>query len=137
MRVCIDSNIILSAVLFPEGEVAKVLFHLLKTHTVIISSYSIRECNTVFKRKFPKRIRALNAFFKKIDFELFETPSNIDVKDYPKMRDIGDIPILASAILSDADILLTGDKDFGAIDVKRPLIFSPSQYYRLINTNNF
>jgi predicted nucleic acid-binding protein len=72
LRVFIDSNTILSAVLFPDGEVSKVLFHLLKTH-------------------------------------------------------------LASAILSDADILLTGDKDFSVVKVKKPLIFCSGKYLQLIN----
>jgi putative PIN family toxin of toxin-antitoxin system len=133
VRVFIDSNIILSAALFPDGEVAKVLFYLLKTHTIIISSYSIRECDAVFTRKFPEKITSLKTFFESLEYERFETPANINIQDYPSMRDISDIPVLASAILSDADILLTGDKDFTAIKMKKPLIFTPNQYFQLIN----
>ena len=133
MRIFIDTNIILSAALFPEGKVSRVLSYILETHTVIIASYSIKECTTVFKKKFPDKNKYLKEFLEKIEYERFETPSIVNANDYPSIRDISDLPILASAILSDADILLTGDKDFSEIKVKKPLIFTPSQYFELMN----
>jgi len=133
LRIFIDTNIILSAALFPEGKVSRVLFYILETHTVIIASYSIKECTTVFKKKFPDKSKCLKEFLGKIEYERFETPSSVDANDYPSIRDMSDLPILASAILSDADILLTGDKDFSAIKIKKPLIFTPSQYFELMN----
>ena len=133
MRIFVATNIILSAALFPEGKVSRVLFYILETHTVIISSYSIKECTTVFKKKFPDKSKCLKEFLGKIEYERFETPLKVNVNDYPSIRDINDLPILASAILSDADILLTGDKDFNGIKVKKPLIFTPSQYFELMN----
>ena len=63
---------------------------------------------------------------------IFTTPHKIDEKKYPKIRDIKDLPVLVSAILSDADILLTGDKDFENIEIDKPLIMSPMKYYELI-----
>ena len=71
-------------------------------------------------------------FFDGINFEEFKSPEKIDEKKYPKIRDIKDLPVLVSAILSDADILLTGDKDFEDIKIDKPLIFTPSKYYELI-----
>lgn len=74
----------------------------------------------------------LEIFFDGINFEEFKSPEKIDEKKYPKIRDIKDLPVLVSAILSDADILLTGDKDFEDIKIDKPLIFTPSKYYELI-----
>ena len=48
MRVFVDTNIVISAMLFPNGKVAKVFSHLLAKHTVIISSYTKEECIEVF-----------------------------------------------------------------------------------------
>lgn len=48
MRVFVDTNIVISAMLFPNGKVAKVFSHLLEKHTVIISSYTKEECVQVF-----------------------------------------------------------------------------------------
>ena len=42
------------------------------------------------------------------------------------------MPVLVSAILSDSDILITGDKDFEDVKIDKPLIFTPSKYFELI-----
>ena len=118
--------------LFPNGKVAKVFSHLLDKHTVIISSYTKEECVEVFEKKFSSKMEQLEIFFNGINFEEFKSPEKIDEKKYPKIRDIKDLPVLVSAILSDADILLTGDKDFEDIKIDKPLIFTPSKYYELI-----
>ena len=133
MRVFVDTNIVISAMLFPNGKVAKVFSHLLEEHTLIISSYTKEECTEVFEKKFPSKIKQLEIFFDGINFEEFKSPEKIDEKKYPKIRDIKDLPVLVSAILSDADILLTGDKDFEDIKIDKPLIFTPSRYYELID----
>ena len=132
MRVFVDTNIVISAMLFPNGKVAKVFSHLLDKHTVIISSYTKEECVEVFEKKFPSKMEQLEIFFNGINFEEFKSPEKIDEKKYPKIRDIKDLPVLVSAILSDADILITGDKDFEDIKIDKPLIFTPSKYYELI-----
>lgn len=132
MRVFVDTNIVISAMLFPNGKVAKVFSHLLEKHTVIISSYTKEECVEVFEKKFPAKMKQLEIFFDGINFEEFKSPEKIDEKKYPKIRDIKDLPVLVSAILSDADVLLTGDKDFEDIKIDKPLIFTPSKYYELI-----
>lgn len=133
MRVFIDTNVIISAALFPQGKVAEVVSHLIENHDLIISSYSINECETVFDRKFPLKKECLKKFFSNLTFELFETPNNIDSNAYPQIRDLKDIPIFVSAIVSNSDILITGDKDFENINSKKPLIFTPNAYFELLN----
>lgn len=132
MRVFVDTNIVISSILFPHGKVASVFSHLLDKHTVIISSYTKDECAEVFHKKFPHKENLINEFFDGISYEEFKTPEKIDEKKYPKIRDIKDLPVLVSAILSDSDILLTGDKDFEDIKIDKPLIFTPAKYYELI-----
>ena len=133
MRVFVDTNVVISAMLFPNGKVAKVFSHLLEKHTVIISSYTKEECKEVFEKKFPAKIEQLEIFFNGINFEEYTTPNKIDEKKYPKIRDIKDLPVLVSAILSDSDILLTGDKDFEDIKIDKPLIFTPAKYFDMVS----
>ena len=128
----VDTNVVISAMLFPNGKVAKVFSHLLEKHTVIISSYTKEECKEVFEKKFPAKIEQLEIFFNGINFEEYTTPNKIDEKKYPKIRDIKDLPVLVSAILSDSDILLTGDKDFEEVKIDKPLIYTPAKYFELI-----
>ena len=62
MRVFVDTNIVISAMLFPNGKVAKVFSHLLEKHSVIISSYTKEECVEVFEKKFPTKMEQLEIF---------------------------------------------------------------------------
>ena len=133
MRVFVDTNVIISAMLFPSGKVARVFSHLLEKHAVVISSYTKEECNEVFEKKFPEKLKQLEIFFDGINFEEFTTPNKIDENKYPKIRDVKDLPVLVSAILSDSDILLTGDKDFEDLKIDKLLIFSPTRYFELID----
>ena len=132
MKVFVDTNIVISAILFPNGKTARVFSHLLEKHTVIFSSYTKGECEEVFKKKFPLKKELLDIFFDGISFEEFKSPEEIDEQQYPKIRDIKDLPVLASAILSDSDILITGDKDFEDVKIDKPLIFTPTKYFDLI-----
>jgi len=132
LRFLADTNVLISSALFPDGKVSKVLSYILETHDLVLCSFSIEEAKAVFDRKFPEKVSSLDRFLKGIEFELFQTPSTIDSKAFPTLRDPKDIPILASAILSGVDILLTGDKDFQDIDIEKPLIFTPSEYLSLI-----
>ena len=62
----------------------------------------------------------------KIAFEMVYTPSDMSIA--PKIRDEKDIPVIASAIASDVDILITGDKDFAGLAIERPEILTPSEF---------
>ena len=44
------------------------------------------------------------------------------------MRDAKDQPILNAAIAAHVDIILTGDKDFLCLDIKRPKCMTASQF---------
>lgn len=133
MRVLVDTNILISAALFPQGKVARVLDYLFETHTVVIASYAVQECEQVFLRKFPEKLPALRLFLAGIDYEPFDTPARLDSSRFPQIRDARDLPILASAILADVDILISGDKDFEDLRLKKPLVFTPQRYFNLIN----
>lgn len=132
MRVFVDTNVIISSFLFPNGKVSYVFSHIMETHDLLISSYSIKECENVFNRKFPAKMEQLQNFFNEIQYQLIETPLIFDKRKYPSIRDNNDLPILVSAIISDSDILITGDRDFSELILKKPLIFTPNQYFDLI-----
>ena len=127
MRIIVDTNIIISAGLFPQSNVGKALAHIVKNHKLVLCQYTLDELKNVFKKKFPKRIEYFNKFVKKLKYELID----MDIKEYakyPSIRDIDDIPLLANAIEAKADILITGDKDFDNIKIKTPQIIKPVEY---------
>lgn len=45
------------------------------------------------------------------------------------IRDAKDQPILNAAIVSDVDIILTGDKDFLSLDMEHPKCMTVAQFF--------
>ena len=131
MRILIDTNIALSAILAPDGYTADVLKVAIRDeHTICLCTFSIDELRIVVKRKFPGKMPALELFLSEFSYELLLTPA-VMPQNLPPIRDVNDLPILASAIMGDVDLLLTNDKDFDAVDVVRPAILSPTKYMEL------
>lgn len=77
-------------------------------------------------KKFPKKAENLDEFFKDFNCDLIDVPKNCD--DIPTMRDDKDRPILAAAIFNDIDYLITGDKDFLVLEVKKPKILTMTEF---------
>lgn len=64
----------------------------------------------------------MEKYLSKFSYELVYTPLEIKNEEYPDIRDKDDLPILASAINSDVDIIVTGDKAFFELNIEKPEI---------------
>lgn len=133
MRVMIDTNVFISAVLFPDGKTSSALKKaLVSPYQPVTCDYVIDELHRKFNEKFPEKIPELdlflNAALRVID--VVRTPEVI-VKDEELVRDKKDRPILRAALDAGADLFLTGDKDFLESSVKDPRIISVSQFLDL------
>ncbi|MCL1813796.1 MAG: putative toxin-antitoxin system toxin component, PIN family [Treponema sp.] len=123
----VDANIIVSAILFPQSIVAETIKFIVSNHELTLSQYTIDEVKEVFNKKFPHRKKEMKYFIEKLPYKLFSL-KEIDNKKYPNIRDIDDLPVLANAIESNIDLLVTGDKDFNEIRIKRPKIMNPRKF---------
>lgn len=94
----------------------------------MICDYVIEELRLVTKRKLPAKIKNLNDFFRELPFELVYTPEEINLNEFPEMRDNKDSPILATAILENIDVFITGDRDFLVLDVEIPEILTMKEF---------
>jgi len=130
MRVMIDTNIFISAVLFPNGKASAALMKaLMPPYQPVTCDYVIDELRRKFREKFPNRMTELDAF-------LYAALSVIDVVHTPEefneseklIRDEKDRPILRAALNVGADLFLTGDKDFLESSVTDPRIISVTQF---------
>jgi putative PIN family toxin of toxin-antitoxin system len=127
MEIMVDSNIIVSAILFPNSIVAKVFNFILDNHTLVLCDYISNEVENVFLGKFPHKMNEMKKFIGRLKYRQFNLEkANISV--YPKIRDIDDFPVLIAAIESNADILITGDKDFDEIRIDKPIIMKPRKF---------
>lgn len=128
MRLFLDTNIVISAILFPDSLVGGFVRNAVERHTIVFSSHVIDELYKVFELKFKKHLTDLEAFLTDFSYDLVHTPRNLNPKKYPQVRDPDDLPIIASAMLGDCDYLITGDKDILAVELERPRIVTAAAF---------
>lgn len=124
----LDTNVLISIVIFDSNRLKEMLVRICDNYRLVLSSYVIQELQEVTQRKFLSKRKYLDKFLFNLPYELEYTPVNILDKRVLKLRDKKDIPILNSAIISNVDILITGDKDFKDIDIDRPEIITPTEF---------
>ena len=135
MRVLVDTNTLLSALLYPNSTTAKAFQLVLLNHQLILCDYVIEEAKTVVKRKFPNHLVDLNSFLRELNFETVFAPP-LTPETMERMRDPKDVPILLTAEREKVDIILTGDKDFHALNIEKPRVLSAGQFLALIGELN-
>lgn len=127
MRVMLDTNVLISVLLFPGTRMDSMMECIFTKHQLVLSSYVVDELKSVVKRKFPKRELAIDKLLMMMSFEYVYTPNEIE-RGLFAIRDIKDYPVLYTAMIEDIDILITGDKDFSDIDIEKPEILSPTEF---------
>ena len=129
MRVMLDSNILVSAIVFESKPMLEIIQRLASKYSLVLCSYIISETRRVFKEKFPNHVVNLEHFFINVPFELIDTPQVLPEHNLFTIRDKDDEKILYSAILAEVDVLVTGDKDLLVVeDVERPEILSHLEF---------
>ena len=127
MRVMLDTNVLISALLFPGSKINAMMNCIFTQHQLVLSSYVVDELKSVVKRKFPQKENAINKLLMLMSFEYVYTPNDIEGGLFD-IRDEKDYPVLYTAIIEDVDVLITGDKDFSDIDIERPEIMTPTDF---------
>ena len=123
MRVFFDTNVLISA--YTARGLSADLFRLVLTeHELLTGEVNIRE----FKRVLRQRFRIPTSEVAQVERELREhtiVPKPDEILDL-QIRDDDDTWVLASAVLGQADALVTGDKDLLDVAESAPLpILSP------------
>lgn len=133
MRVLIDTNVLISAALNPNG----VPFQAYKKaasypHHGLICEQNVDEIRRIFNKKFPHRLASLDKFLSiaLMTLELVPIPTEESASE-KEIRDVKDRPILRAALKAKVDILLTGDKDFLESNLKNPSIMTPVEFLNL------
>ena len=129
MRIMLDTNVLLSAILFPSERMNRMMRCIFEEHRLVLSSFIVEELGYVIQRKFPTKAAAVDQMLAAMSYELVYTPRVMDETLF-EIRDPKDYPVLYTAIIEDVDVLITGDKDFAEIQVERPEICTPVEFMR-------
>lgn len=127
MKVVVDTNVLVSAVVFGSARLSIMLDRCLSSHHLAITDQIAFEFLRVTAAKAPDKLPDAVAFLsvKNLTWLVAGERSSGEPSI---MRDPNDQPILDAAIAFDADIVLTGDKDFTALDIDRPRIMTPAEF---------
>jgi putative PIN family toxin of toxin-antitoxin system len=130
MKVLADTNILISALLWPHSKPASALLYATRYHELVLSDRNIFELRDVLGRKAPHVLADVEVFLAKLAYDLVPAP------EYPQklISDPKDQSILNAAIVADADIIISGDKHFLKLDMARPRVMTASQYLEWIET---
>lgn len=126
MRVLIDTNILISALLFPSSVPARALLRAVSEDELVLCDQNIAELREVLRRKAPARLPAAEALLAELSYELIPAVVNTQ----KTIRDEKDQPILNAAVLYEVDAVVTGDKDFLSLGLARPRCLTAAQYLR-------
>jgi putative PIN family toxin of toxin-antitoxin system len=130
MRIMMDTNVLISIVLFPTPQMNKMMEHIFQKHNLVLSSFVVEEFKGVMARKFPTEVKNVDRFLSRVSYELVYTPDEIDQSIF-RIRDTHDYPVLYTAIIDDVDVLITGDKDFASVEIDRPEVLTPANFIKM------
>lgn len=133
MRVLVDTNVIISAILFPKSLPSDLIKELAINHDIILCTHIIEELHEIFDRKFTNKKQILEEFLAELTYELIYTPSIINKDKYPFIRDENDLPILVSAMNGMCEVIITGDKDFLEMEIENPKIMTARMFMETVN----
>jgi len=103
---------------------AKTLLYVAQNYELVLCDRNIVEMRNVLMRKTPEFLADAEVFLTEFPYDLI--PS---VEDAQKLiRDPKDQPILNAAMAYEVDIILTGDKDFLALDIQHPKPMTIAQF---------
>lgn len=134
MRILIDTNILVSAALFPNSVPAKAFMKAVTPpHDAVVCDYSLDEMRRVFNRKFPHKLEVFERFVSSLTLavDMVFTPTSEDsVEGESAIRDMNDRPIFRAAVFARVDAILTGDKDFLESGITDPRILTAAEFIR-------
>lgn len=131
MRVMIDTNVLISALLFRSQRMDLLMHTVTSKYQLVLSSYVVAELLAVVERKFQDKSGAVDLLLSQIPYELVYTPKK-PKSGLCEIRDEKDYPVLYSAITEDIDIFITGDQDFHCLSIDKPEILTPIIYRKIL-----
>ncbi|MGL6197770.1 MAG: PIN domain-containing protein [Lachnospiraceae bacterium] len=97
MKILVDTNILISALLFPRSKPAKALLYTSEHHCMVLCDRNIYELHDVLKRKAPQSLPDAEILLAELSYELI--PATFHAEKL--IRDAKDQPILNAAIFAE------------------------------------
>jgi putative PIN family toxin of toxin-antitoxin system len=124
MKVLANTNILFSALLYPNGGPGRALKHIATHHELVLSDYNISELRDIVARKKPDKMADVDVLLAELAYTLVIAPISPEkLIDDPK-----DAPVLNAAIVSEVDAIISGDAHFKELRLQRPVALTATEY---------
>ncbi|MCA9369625.1 MAG: putative toxin-antitoxin system toxin component, PIN family [Pseudomonadales bacterium] len=122
MKIVVDSNVWISALVF-GGNPRKVIECVLQNnHMLVVSPTLLKEIRHNIRSKFPGFSQDFEAFFMTLQSYITLYADNDSLQSYS--RDIDDDLVVELALVSNADMIITGDGDL--LEIKKTYCYIAS-----------
>lgn len=140
MKVVLDTNIWVSSLLLPQSIPSRIVAAWQRVQfDVVVSDYILNEIKKVLNYpKIQKRLAFTTAdideYITLIRFfaEVVELNQDNEMNLSQILRDVNDVPVLATLLMSKADYLVTGDKDL-LILKSHYAVITPSEFAKFLD----
>ena len=129
MRVMLDTNVLLSALLFPNNRMNGMMRCIFEEHRLVLSSLSVDELILVVKKNFPAKAAIVDHMLSAMSYEFIYTSRAME-QDCSGIANPRNYPLLPVALQDNVDLLITNDKEFAEIALDRPEILTPAEFIR-------
>jgi putative PIN family toxin of toxin-antitoxin system len=113
VRVFLDSNVLISG-LFSDRGAPRLILDILSLNLPVLKAvtgaFNVAEVERNLKAKLPAALPLFQSFLSIAGPEIVPMPTGKDLAPLAGLTDAKDLPVLASAIAGQADVLVTGDK---------------------------
>ncbi|HAU31479.1 MAG TPA: putative toxin-antitoxin system toxin component, PIN family [Desulfotomaculum sp.] len=114
----LDTNVLISGIIF-SGPERRLLKAIQEDHVLVIDDFLLAEAMEVLARKFPGKEQLFNILLRSFKFEKHPISPEEKIHEAAKyLRDPKDAAVLASVMLMNPDIFVSGDKDLHTPDVR-------------------
>ena len=133
MKVVLDTNVLLSGLMFPDGAPGRIVAAWREARfELVISVHQLAEIGRALA--YPKIRRILNWDDRRIEQFIRQLYIRVQIVDLDGISvevpaDPDDVPILATLVAAKADVLITGDVDLLALR-DRYAILAPAAFVR-------
>lgn len=132
MRVFVDANILVSGIAFHGLENGVFKLGTAGRVELVTSEDVIDETIRALNEKFPALAHRAKDFLQLANVRVITRPAYADRIEKQELRDASDRHVLAAALASQSDVLLTGDKDL--LSLARPPLLVKNARQLLIQT---
>jgi putative PIN family toxin of toxin-antitoxin system len=128
MRVMIDTNVFMSALMFPSSTPSQAVLLVAKDHEMVLCDFITNEIREKIKEKRPDLLPATDALLETLEY----TNALPSGKAGGQISDPDDVPILDAAISAEVDIIISGDKHFRNLTISKPKVLNPAEFLRQV-----